>query len=345
MESQGSKVKFSTLSDQPAYNVKAVCLRTGITATTLRAWERRYGLPSPHRSVQGYRLYSERDIAILDWLLQQTNSGLSISYAVQQLMPILQGDQELAIRSPLQPILTATTDPRSPEVLIQNIADALLDLDESRADTLITEAFALYTPETVLTTILMGVLDTIDQEVTAGIATIVAENMASNTIKRRITILLQATPIIYSKRAILLVGFADERTELELLILNALLRRSGLMAATILLYDETGTQIVAEEANGINAVTVIFYADNIENAARLAELPVILDQAGVPIWLICCGKGAMKFDVLNGQRITHIDYWGDDLRQVVRELFHSVRSPFSRKARHTAQREAIRTTS
>ena len=36
--------------DTPSFNLKAVVRETGIKAETLRAWERRYGIPRPARS-------------------------------------------------------------------------------------------------------------------------------------------------------------------------------------------------------------------------------------------------------------------------------------------------------
>lgn len=66
----------------PTYNLKAVVQETGLKADTLRAWERRYGLPQPTRAESGHRLYSKRDIHILKWLLARQSEGLSISRAV-----------------------------------------------------------------------------------------------------------------------------------------------------------------------------------------------------------------------------------------------------------------------
>ena len=51
--------------NHPLYNIKAVEQATGLTAATLRAWERRYEVCEPQRSESGYRLYSERDMAAL----------------------------------------------------------------------------------------------------------------------------------------------------------------------------------------------------------------------------------------------------------------------------------------
>ena len=54
------------VSITPAYNLKVVLKETGIAADTLRAWERRYGLPMPQRSAGGHRLYSQRDIETIN---------------------------------------------------------------------------------------------------------------------------------------------------------------------------------------------------------------------------------------------------------------------------------------
>ena len=69
----------------PVYNIKAVARLIGLLPVTLRAWERRYGLPLPHRGDQGYRLYSEYDVRTLRWVKTQMDSGLSISRAVNYL--------------------------------------------------------------------------------------------------------------------------------------------------------------------------------------------------------------------------------------------------------------------
>ncbi|MGB3712866.1 MAG: MerR family transcriptional regulator, partial [Candidatus Promineifilaceae bacterium] len=66
----------------PTYNLKAVLKQTGLKADTLRAWERRYGLPKPERTPGRHRLYSRRDIETVKWLQARQNDGFSISNAV-----------------------------------------------------------------------------------------------------------------------------------------------------------------------------------------------------------------------------------------------------------------------
>lgn len=46
------------------YTIKQAAAMTGLRADTIRAWERRYHLPSPQRSEGGYRLYDDAALAI-----------------------------------------------------------------------------------------------------------------------------------------------------------------------------------------------------------------------------------------------------------------------------------------
>ena len=67
----------------PAYNLKVVLQLTGIKPDTLRAWERRYGLPMPQRTGGGHRLYSQHDIEMIKWLMQRQEEGMRINRAVE----------------------------------------------------------------------------------------------------------------------------------------------------------------------------------------------------------------------------------------------------------------------
>jgi MerR family transcriptional regulator, light-induced transcriptional regulator len=70
---------------EPFYNIKAISQLVGLLPVTLRAWERRYGLPKPIRGVQGYRYYSEYDLKTLLWIKTQLAFGLSISLIIENL--------------------------------------------------------------------------------------------------------------------------------------------------------------------------------------------------------------------------------------------------------------------
>ncbi len=46
--------------DEGVYVIEEAAERAGVTPELLRAWERRYGVPLPERSVSGHRLFGGR---------------------------------------------------------------------------------------------------------------------------------------------------------------------------------------------------------------------------------------------------------------------------------------------
>jgi len=105
------------------YNVKAAAQLTELSPVTLRAWERRYGLPSPKRSSQGYRLYSEYDLRTLRWLKAQLETGLSISRAAGRL-----GELRAAGHDPAIPAHSSAIETLNAEAKQLKIGDKAPDV-------------------------------------------------------------------------------------------------------------------------------------------------------------------------------------------------------------------------
>ena len=63
------------------YRIKTVADMTGVSRSTLIAWERRYGLVTPTRATNGYRMYSESDVILLRRVKALVDRGLKISEA------------------------------------------------------------------------------------------------------------------------------------------------------------------------------------------------------------------------------------------------------------------------
>jgi MerR family transcriptional regulator, light-induced transcriptional regulator len=57
------------------YTIKQAAELTGIPSATLRAWERRYPLPAPHRSPGGYRLYDDVALARMRLMHRLVRAG------------------------------------------------------------------------------------------------------------------------------------------------------------------------------------------------------------------------------------------------------------------------------
>ncbi|MDF1564128.1 MAG: MerR family transcriptional regulator [Deltaproteobacteria bacterium] len=69
------------------YRINSVSEMTGVAPATLRAWERRYGVPRPERTDAAYRIYSEDDVALVRRLQRLVDEeGLAPSQAAAQVL-------------------------------------------------------------------------------------------------------------------------------------------------------------------------------------------------------------------------------------------------------------------
>ena len=65
------------------YPIRTISELTGVPTTTLRAWERRYGLLKPSRTAKGHRLYSGEDIDLIKEIVKLLKSNHTISEAIR----------------------------------------------------------------------------------------------------------------------------------------------------------------------------------------------------------------------------------------------------------------------
>ena len=64
------------------YPIRTISELTGVSSTTLRAWERRYGLLKPTRTAKGHRLYDSSDIDTINNIVSLIRCGNTISQAI-----------------------------------------------------------------------------------------------------------------------------------------------------------------------------------------------------------------------------------------------------------------------
>jgi DNA-binding transcriptional MerR regulator len=313
-EAPNGLIPLSAFSDEPLYNVKAVCMRTGITAATLRAWERRYGLPAPNRTQRGYRLYSDRDVALLFWLIQQTEQGLSIGQAVQQLANLMTSGAAIHVRLPSSPP-APNSAPRSPETLEREMVDAMTTMDERSLEQLINETLAIYTLETALTAVLRGALRRVEQGRRAGEQPITVERFAFNYCRQRLLSLIQATPTARDAQPIVTAGLPGEKTEIDLLMLGLLLRRHGF--AVMHLGGELPPVMLNATLDEADVRLVVYIAERPGNAPLLADYRPPRTRQGETAPVFVVGNAFAD----DSQAVpAHVQYLGADFRGAFREL-------------------------
>ena len=83
------------------YSIHEVCARTGLTAHTLRYYEKEKLLPNVSRSAGGFRQYSEEDMEALGMICCLKNTGMSLQDIARFMALTREGDQTLRERCEL----------------------------------------------------------------------------------------------------------------------------------------------------------------------------------------------------------------------------------------------------
>jgi methanogenic corrinoid protein MtbC1 len=264
-------------STAPVYNLKAVVMETGLKPPTIRAWERRYGLPQPQRTDGGHRQYSERDIETLKWLIARQAEGISISHATELWRALVQQGED-----PLQEAREAASlgDLPSPSALpelgseIEDLrrawVDACLSFDRQTAEYALSRAFALFSPDTVATEVLQKGLAEVGLGWYQGDISVQQEHFASALSIQRLEMLIAASAPPTRPERILVASAQGDFHVFSPLLLTYLLRRRG-WDVIYLGADVPGAEL-AETIDQIRPDLVIMTAQLLYTAATLPEV-------------------------------------------------------------------------
>jgi DNA-binding transcriptional MerR regulator len=142
--------------------------RVGVNPELLRAWERRYGVLKPVRSVGGFRLYTASDAARVERMRRALDEGLSAAEAAR----------------------LALAEERPASGLLDDAADRLLAAirayDEGAAHAVLDESLAAFGLEAVLRDVVLPVLSEVGDGWAKGEIAISQEHFASNLIRGRL---------------------------------------------------------------------------------------------------------------------------------------------------------------
>ena len=212
--------------DDPKYTIKSVSTQTGIRPVTLRAWERRYELLSPHRSDNHYRLYSERDVAILLWIKSQVDGNIPISQAVANLHQRTKvGNWPESL--PIAPSLKADIPVVPIAQLVKDLFKAFLKHREDQVGDLLRQAQQMYELPQFLFDVVSPVLVKIGEAWYNGEINIATEHFASAYIRGKLLSVLQSYPVRRNSGYVLIGGAPTEMHEISGIMMSIMLRSKG----------------------------------------------------------------------------------------------------------------------
>jgi DNA-binding transcriptional MerR regulator len=271
------------LSKKPLYNLSLVLQETGLKADTLRAWEKRYGLPNPARSKGGHRLYSDYDLQLINWLVQKQNEGMRISQAVaywQELSSAGVDPLETLQESspPITPYLTEEP-PDLADVRAEWLKQSL-KFNEQISLEILDQAFNLYPPEVVSMELILPVLSEVGESWQRGEISVQQEHFVSEIAVRKLQSLIAAAPNPVRKQQILIGAPAGEYHVISLLIMSLLIKNRGWPVIYL------GSNVpLAELEKAIHEADIslaVMSATRLATAAALQEAVLLFSKHDIP---------------------------------------------------------------
>lgn len=255
----------------------------GIPAATVRAWERRYGVPRPGRSSGRHRLYSEEDLSLLRWLVARQQEGMSISRAVAAWK-----HQAARATPPADRLAGGPEAAQGLERLRSDWVEACLRYDRALAEAILSQAFALYPAREVCVELLLGGISRIGEGWFRGEATVHQEHFASAIASHQVERLIAATAP-WRKERILLACPPGELHAFALLFLALLLRQRGLQ--TVLLGASVPLERLDSAVAEVRPDLAVLSAQRLPDASALVQMAEVLGRLSVPV-----GYGGLVFN-------------------------------------------------
>ncbi len=247
--------------------------RVGVPATSLRAWERRYGLLAPARSAGGFRLYGDADARRVELMLRGLAQGLSAAEAASAALSAA-------------PVGAATADTGDLALARERLLAAFGGYDEGAVHAVIDDVLAAYGLEACLTELVLPALRTVGAAWEGGAPTIGQEHFASNLIRAR----LMALARLWGRGSgplALLACVPGERHDISLIAFGLVLRSYGWRIVFLGTDTPIDTVRQAVSATGPTVCVLSAFAPALLDAEgpalrRLArETPVLLSGPGV----------------------------------------------------------------
>jgi DNA-binding transcriptional MerR regulator len=135
-----------------AYPIRTISELTGVPTTTLRAWERRYGLLKPERTAKGHRLYGTEDIELVKEIVKLLKNNHTISESIR------------IIKNPeLSPMSGNVTDGHWAGYQ-ERMLKSIEGFNEQNLDKTYNEALSIYPIDMVTEQVIIPVLTTLGEQ-------------------------------------------------------------------------------------------------------------------------------------------------------------------------------------
>jgi DNA-binding transcriptional MerR regulator len=200
------------------YSIRDLERLTGIKAHTIRIWEKRYGLIDPERTSTNIRAYCDAELKKLLNISILNRNGFKISKIAR-----------LSLEEIAENITSLTQNSSDTESYLENLAIAMIDLDEAKFEKILSRAIIQLGFEDTVIKILNPFLIRIGIMWQTGSINPAQEHFVSNLIRQKMLVAIDSQIVSESHQSKTFMLFLPEGEmhEFSLLFANYLIRKRG----------------------------------------------------------------------------------------------------------------------
>lgn len=199
------------------FTIKHAAEQVGVSVSTLRAWERRYGVGSPRRTESGYRMYDDAAVRALRRMQALISQGWSVRSAATEVLK--ESDP------------SASVDPVTPERTIadpSSLLRAAAEFDPAALSAALDHGFSTASFETVVDAWLLPALHEIGLGWESGEVSVAGEHLVAGAVARRLAAAYEGAGTNPSGPRVVIGLPPGARHDLGLLSFATAARRAGL---------------------------------------------------------------------------------------------------------------------
>jgi DNA-binding transcriptional MerR regulator len=305
------------------YTISRAAEQVGISAATLRAWERRYAVVAPTRTDGAYRVYSADDLRVLQAMKRLVDEGWSAGFAAEEALR----EARPGTRPPQSSDHDASPSNHQaqPEAIGEQFVTAAASFDTRGLDELLDQMFSVQRFEAAAQTHLFPALAALGEGWSSGRVSVSGEHLASHAVSRRLAAAYDAAGNSGAGGRVVLGLGPGSRHELGLLAFAVAARRQGLRTDYLGADVPVADWLSACGDPGVAALVTSVQSD--EDAAATADVVAAVGRHRPDI-LIATGGAAQANAPADAMRL------GDDFEVGAQTLARAVANhPRSRTSR------------
>lgn len=192
------------------FSIKAVAQATGLSVETLRAWERRYDVVTPHRDASGRRTYSAGDVARLRLL----RSAIELGHTISRLAPLGADDLAKLVADSGGQARPASRG----QQFVERALDATMHSDPNGVEEALMLAIALLPPDEAALSVVSPLVREVGERWHRGEVSVAQEHMVTDIVRRLVIAVSRGYVRNDSAPSLVLATLSGERHELGILM-------------------------------------------------------------------------------------------------------------------------------